>query len=79
MLVILARELETYRIHKAELLGRANGKFVLIVGERIIDVFESPGDAVKRGHEEVGNEPFLVRQVQEVEVPLNYTSHLIQT
>jgi len=70
----LDRELATYRSHREELLGRANGKFVLIKGDRLVSIFDSPRDALQRGYEEFGNHPFLVKQVVEVEVPQNYTS-----
>ena len=74
---ILDEELKTYETHREELLGRAKGKFVLVKDDRIVDVFESLQDALKRGYEEYGNEPFLVKQVVEVEVPANFTSFQI--
>lgn len=71
----LDEELKTYEAHREELLGRAQGKFVLIKGDRVIDVFDTPGGALQRGYGEFGMLPFLVKQVVEVEVPQNFTSH----
>lgn len=76
-MTILRHELDTYEAHKEELLGRAKGMYVLIKGDRILDVFASQEDAVRRGYEELGNVPFLVKQVLEVELPLNFTTHVV--
>lgn len=76
-MTILSHELDTYEAHRAELLGRAKGMFVLIKGDRIIDVFAAEEDALRRGYEELGNVPFLVKQVLEVELPLNFTTHVV--
>jgi hypothetical protein len=74
---ILARELETYRAHKPELLTKSLGKYVLIKDKRVVDVFVSMEDAFKRGYDEFGNEPFLVKRVEELETPMNFTSFQI--
>ena len=70
----LEQELKTYAAHREELLGRAKGKFVLIKGDQVIDDFASQEDALKRGYEEFGNQPFLVKQVEEIETPLDFAS-----
>jgi hypothetical protein len=70
----LAVELVTFAKHRDELLGRAKGKFVLIKGTNVVDVFEDRTDAFVRGYREFGNHPFLVKKVTEFEPPLNFTS-----
>jgi len=70
----LDTELETYAQHKEELLGRARERFVLIKGSTVVGVFDSPADALQKGYEEYGNEPFLVKQVLDVDLPQNFTS-----
>lgn len=70
----LAAELVTFAQHRDELLGRAKGKFVLIKGADIVDVFEDRTDAVVRGYREFGNHPFLVKKITEVEMPLSFPS-----
>lgn len=76
-MTVLDRELQIFEEHRAELLGRARGKFVLIKADVIIDVFESVEDALKRGYTEFGNTPFLVKQVTDVDIPQNFTSFQI--
>jgi hypothetical protein len=70
----LAAELVTFAKHRDELLGRAKGKFVLINGGDVVDVFEDRMDAVVRGYREFGNHPFLVKKVAEFEAPLSFPS-----
>lgn len=73
----LAQEFETYRANLTHLLGTIANGFVLIKGDRVIDTFTSIDDALKAGYEAFGNEPFLVKQVVEVELPQNFASFQI--
>lgn len=58
----LEQELRTYQAHLPEL--RANeGKFVLIHKDRVIDTFVAYEDALKRGYQECGLDPFLVKRI----------------
>ncbi len=70
----LSEEMITYTAHREELLGRARGQYVLIKEGRILGEFESRQDALRRGYEEFGRSPFLVKKVVETEVPFNFTS-----
>jgi hypothetical protein len=70
----LAAELQTFATHRKELLGRAKGKYVLIKGADVVDVFEDRTDAFTRGYREFGNHPFLVKKVLDVEAPMTFTS-----
>ncbi len=78
MAIPLEEEIKTYEENKAELVKKANGKYVLIKGKTIVDIFESEKDAIKRGIEEFGNTSFLVKKIEEVEQTQNYTSNLIK-
>src|SRR2546422_5049848 len=62
----LEKELETYKA-KLPQLKENEGKFVLIHGETVVDIFSSYEDAIKRGYQEFGLEPFLVTQIQAIE------------
>jgi hypothetical protein len=62
----LERELETYRQRLPELLAN-EGKFVLIHGDEIVDVFGTYEDAIKEGYGKFQLSPFLVKQIQSVE------------
>lgn len=74
---LLGLELETYEKHRGQLLATAEGKFVLISGDKIRGVFESESDAIRQGYLQLGNVPFLVKQVLEVEDVLNFVSNLL--
>ena len=71
---VLEPELKTYERHKSELLGRAEGKYVLIHESEILGVFESKLDAINQGYERLGNVPFLVKRINQVDVPQNFVS-----
>lgn len=74
---LLDKELSTFEANKGALLASAMGKFVLIKGEDIFGTFDTRADAVGRGYEEFGNEPFLVKEVLEMDVPAEFASHYI--
>jgi len=74
MATLLDEELRTYEKHRAKLLSDSEGKYVLVKGQRLVDVYESQEEALKRGYQEFGNEPFLVKQIVEVELPLNFAT-----
>lgn len=77
MPTVLEQELKAYDAHRDELLGAALGKYVLVHGGQLSGIFESRQDAIEAGYKQFGNVPFLVKQVLEVEAPLNFTSTLI--
>lgn len=61
----LEKEMETYANKLPELKG-SEGKFVLIHGSDVVDVYTSYEDAVKEGYNRFGLEPFLVKQIKTV-------------
>lgn len=73
----LQKEIETFKAKKNEVLAQAEGKFVLIKGEKVIGLFESQGDALQEGYKQFGKGPFLVKQVLALDVPLRFASPLI--
>lgn len=68
-LEVLEREIRTSRAKLPELLQH-EGKFVLILGDDVVDFFTSYEDALKQGYDKFGLGPFLVKQVQRVEQAL---------
>lgn len=62
----LERELETYREKLPELKAH-EGKFVLIHGEDVVEVFTSYEDALKQGYSLFKLEPFLVKRISSIE------------
>lgn len=75
---LLEKELKTYEERKSELIKASVGKYVLIKDSKIINVFESQNDAIKAGIEAFGNNPFLVKKIEEIEQKQNFTSNLIK-
>jgi len=63
----LETELATFKSRLAELKAEHEGKFALVQGERIVDVFSSYEHAVKVGYAQFGLTPFLVKKIQTVE------------
>ncbi|MEA2336624.1 MAG: hypothetical protein QOE82_631 [Thermoanaerobaculia bacterium] len=72
--VTLRPELEFFESHRVELFERAAGKFALVKGKDLIDIFETELEAARAGYEHFGNEAFLVKHIVEADVPLNFTS-----
>ncbi len=77
MTEVLTEELKTYEANLDSLLGSHDGKFVLIHGEKVLGTFDSQMDAIAWGYRELGNVPFLVKQVLKVDVPLSFVSNLL--
>ncbi len=73
----LEEEIKTYFAGKEEYLKTAKGKYLLIKGTRVLGVFDSDRDALREGYKKFGGEPFLVKQVVEVEPELTYTAHIL--
>lgn len=71
----LERELETYRSKLGELIQH-EGKFVLIHGDDVVNVFDSYEDAIKLGYQQFALEPFLVKQIQTVE-QVQFVTHAV--
>ncbi len=74
---VLEVELKTYEQHRDQLLGTAEGKYVLIRNDQVLGVFDSKMDAIAQGYQRFGNVPFLVKQILKVEVPQNFVSNLL--
>ena len=62
----LEKELALYKSRLPELVAD-EGKFVLIHGDQIVDVYGTYEDAIKEGYAKFQLAPFLVKQIQSVE------------
>ena len=60
-------ELKYYNSIRTDLLKSHEGKFVLIIGEEQLGVFDSPEDAYEKGIESRGNVPMLIQAVEKTE------------
>lgn len=63
----LQTELEFYNSKKAELLAHHKGQFALIKGKKLIGTYTTWDEALKDGIKQLGNVPFLIKEVQERE------------
>lgn len=61
----MSLELETaaYAAMKKDLLSRAPGKFVLLIGQDEVGIFDRIEEAIAEGVRRVGLKPFLVRKI----------------
>ncbi len=62
----LERELATYRDKLPELVQH-EGKYVLIQGDSVADIYATYQDALRQGYRQFGLEPFLVKQILSTE------------
>lgn len=65
--ILLEKELKFFESKKAEWLKKYKDKFALIKGEKLIDVFDTFGDAYKEGVKRYGNQPFFIKKISEEE------------
>jgi hypothetical protein len=63
----LETELAHYETIKPELLKHHEGKFVLVIGNEQLGIFDKREDAYARGIELRGNVPMLIKHIQKVE------------
>ncbi len=77
MAEVLSKELETYEANLERLLAAHEGQFVLVHGDQVLGTFDSQMDAVTSGYRQLGNVPFLVKQLVKDEAPLSFVSNLL--
>jgi hypothetical protein len=77
MAQILDAEVKAYEGQRDNLLGTAEGKFVLIRGSQVAGIYDSKMDAITAGYQQFGNVPFLVKQILKIEIPQNFVSNLL--
>lgn len=72
----LEKEIQTYDRELPSLLDNM-GKFVLIHGDDVVDIFVAYEDALKAGYERFKLEPFLVKRIESPET-IQYFSRPLQ-
>lgn len=73
----LEREQQTYEEHLNDLLPQI-GKFVLIRGTEVVDVYAAYEDALKAGYERFGTSGFMVKKI-EAQATVHYFSRDIES
>ena len=64
---VLKKELQHFEKVKADLLKTNQGQFALIKGEELLGTFSTMEEAYKQGMDRFGVEPFLIKQIVEIE------------
>jgi hypothetical protein len=72
------REIAAYEIMRSELENQHMGKWVLVSGENLIDVFSSFDEAARDAVQKFGRGPYLIRQVgaPPITMPASVVYHL---
>jgi hypothetical protein len=64
----LTQEIATYEKLKPQLLADGHeGKFVLIHKDKLLGIYLTMNEAIEKGYEQVGLDPFYAHQIYEVE------------
>jgi len=73
--VKLEREFKYYIEHQDELVKKYNGKFIVIVGEDVVGVFENASDAYFNSLEKYEEGTFMIQQCNPGEESYTQTFH----
>ena len=74
---MLEKESETFLLKLPELLKTDRNKFVLIKEDNVIGTFTAVEDALNYGYEKYKDKPFFVRQILQVQQPLNFVNNYL--
>lgn len=58
-------------------LVKDEGRFAVLAGDTLLGVFDTFQDALSAGYKEQGLKPFLVKQINSVEVVANFSRNLL--
>lgn len=73
----LKTEIETFEKLLAQLVTDAEGKFALVVGDKLVGTYETYGDAVQEGYKIAGlDKQFLVKKISLVGDAAHYSRPL---
>jgi len=71
-------ELNIYNVNRAKLQQEyPTGGYVVIMGEEILGVWHDRTDALRAGIEKYGNVAFLVKDINESDIRVNFTRNLM--
>lgn len=79
----LALELQTFEERLPELLAAIDGHvgavatFALVKVTEVISTFEAENDAIDEGYRQLGNVPFLVKEVTQYPTTLTFTRDIL--
>ncbi|MFK8398185.1 hypothetical protein M2D07_006700 [Pseudomonas sp. BGr12] len=74
----LKAEIEVFNKHLNDLLATADGKFALVVGEKIVGTYDTYADAVQEGYKVAGlDAQFLVKKISLVGDAAHFSRPLV--
>jgi hypothetical protein len=73
----LKTELEFYKGQKEKLLKHYKGQFALIKGKKLIGTYTTWEEAFNDGIKQLGNVPFLIREVQEKDEVIQFPTLIV--
>jgi len=77
---MLDKELEVYQKNKADLQAQnPQGGFVVIKGEEVLGVWQTRMDALNEGIKKYGDVAFLVKDINESDIAINFSRNLAFT
>ncbi|MEI6462124.1 MAG: hypothetical protein WCO33_00455 [bacterium] len=74
---ILKQETEIFVKNKNNLLKNSEGKYVLIKADQIIGIFDTHENAYDEGIKKFGNEPMLIKLIEEKDESLEIPSLMV--
>ena len=69
---MLDKELTAFDRLRSGLLNRDEGKYALVYGDQLVEIFNSRLDAINHGYHELGNVAFLVKKIQKEDPPSSF-------
>lgn len=72
----LTKELQTFAAKREHLLAQHAGKFALIKGADVVNVFDTERDAVLAGYAQFGLSSFLVKRISATDEEVQISSVL---
>lgn len=72
---MLEKEFKYYVSHQKELVEKYNGKFLVIIGEEVVSVYDSFEDAIKQSQKKYQLGIFLIQQCLPGEDSYTQTFH----
>lgn len=75
---VFEKESKIFEENRKDLVAKAEGRYVLIKGVKIIGIYDTRRDAVMEGCKEFGKPPFYVKKIERVDTLVKISGMLIR-
>jgi hypothetical protein len=72
--VALKTELDAFERIRLNLLDQVPGRYALVKGRDLVELYGNEAEAIREGYRRFGNEAFLVKHIVVADVPMLFTS-----